>query len=262
MNLPKLSIFIPNQPISRQTVCIIVAGEIALLLAWWMIGTPAVIPKPLEVIAALADLVRNGLVGHLYISLMLYLESVMLATVISLGLAYTASLGVCRPLATGWTKLRFLGLAGLPFLLTLYIHSAHGLKLAVLTFSISVFMTLGMLDVLDSIPQEKYDLAHTLQMNDWQTLWEVQVLGRIDMAFDVLRSNAAMGWLMLGVVEGLWRSEGGIGTILANQDKTFQLAGVAAIQVSILALGLGQDYLIGVLKVVVCPYATMLLNRR
>lgn len=253
---------IPNRTLPPDTVWLIIGGQIALFLVWLTWATPAVIPKPLEVVQALGYLVSQGLVQHLYVSLMLYLEAVGLATVISLGMAYLAALPALRPLATGWSKLRFLGLTGLPFFLTLYIHSAHGLKLALLTFSISVFTTISMLDVLDQIPREKYDLAHTLRMGDWQTLWEVQVLGRADIAFDVIRQNSAIGWMMLGMVEAMFRSEGGIGTILANQDKTFQLSGVAAIQVSILGVGLLQDYGIAALKRLCCPYASLLTNRR
>jgi len=39
----------------------------------------------------------------------------------------------------------------------------------------------------------------------------VIVLGRADAAFDAMRQNAAMGWMMLTMVEGISRSEGGIG---------------------------------------------------
>lgn len=253
---------IPNRTVPQDTVWLIIAGQAVLFLVWWIWATPAVIPKPLEVTQAIGYLISQGLIQHLYISLMLYLEAVLLASVISLGIAYLAALPALRPLTAGWSKLRFLGLTGLPFFLTLYLHSAHALKLALLTFSISVFTTVSMLDVLDQIPGEKYDLAHTLRMGDWQTLWEVQVLGRADMAFDVIRQNSAIGWMMLGMVEAMFRSEGGIGTILANQDKTFQLSGVAAIQLSILGVGLGQDWLIGALKKLCCPYASMLTKRR
>lgn len=260
--MPSNDLITPNRVVPPNTTRIVIAGQVLIALVWWMEATPAVIPKPLEVVRALEDLISNGLLQHLYVSLMLYLEAVALATVISLGMSYLASMPAFRPLALEWSKLRFLGLTGLPFFLTLYLSGAHQLKLALLTFSISVFTTVSMLDVLEQIPQEKYDLAHTLQMRDWQTLWEVQVLGRADVAFDVIRQNSAIGWLMLGMVEAMFRSEGGIGTILANQDKTFQLAGVAAIQISILGIGLAQDWAIGVVKSLVCPYATMLTKRR
>lgn len=259
MNLSSLT---PNKTISRESVRIIIFGQVVLFLLLWNFATAPIIPKPLEVLSSFKDLFEEGLLAHLWVSVMLYFEAVFLATVLSLALAYAAAIPVFRPLASGWTRLRFLGITGLPFLFTLYLSGAHELKLALLTFSISVFMITGMLDVVDSIPSEKYDLAHTLRMKDWQTLWEVQVLGRADLAFDVLRQNAAIGWMSLGMVEGLFRSEGGIGTVLMTQDKHFHLSSIVAIQIVILLVGLTQDYLIGVVKNICCPYASLIINRK
>lgn len=251
----------PNQVISRRAFRTMVVGQVFLfLLAWY--AMPDVIPKPGEVLASLRDLFSNGLIADLYTSVVLYLEAVALATALSLGLAYASTIPFFRPAADMWSNLRFLGLVGLPFLFTLYLSGAHELKLALLTFSISVFIVTGMLDVIAAIPKDKFDLARTLRMGEWQVMWEVVILGRIDVAFDVVRQNAAIGWMMLCVVEGLFRSEGGIGTTLMTADKHFHLADIAAIQILFLVVGLTQDWLIGVIKNTVCPYATLLLERR
>src|SRR5207244_7844613 len=74
--------------------------------------------------------------------------------------------------------------------------------------------------------------------------------------------RSAMGWMMLTMVEGISRSEGGVGAMLLNQNKHFHLSAVFAIQISILFLGLGQDYAIGLLRRVFCPYATLTLDRK
>jgi len=106
-----------------------------------------------------------------------------------------------------------------------------------------------------------FDLARTLRMGEWRVVWEVIILGQIDQAFDVLRQNAAIGWMMLTMVEGIVRSEGGVGTILLDQNHHFRLAAVFAIQLTILLLGLFQDYSIGLLKNMFCPYAALTLER-
>jgi NitT/TauT family transport system permease protein len=257
-----LAVLQPNRVVSKTALRLLIFGQLMLFLAFWGLGTASVIPKPWEVLGALGDLWSDGIVEQLMVSLALYAEALLLATAWSLAISYAASMTFFRPIADGWSKLRFLGMVGLPFLFTLYLSGAHQLKLALLAFSISVFMVTSMLDVLAGIPREKYDLARTLRMGEWRVVWEVMVLGRIDFAFDVMRQNAAIGWMMLGMVEGLFRSEGGIGTVLMTQDKHFHLAAVAAIQVAILGLGLAQDYAIGVVKQIVCPYASMLLERR
>ena len=47
------------------------------------------------------------------------------------------------------------------------------------------------------------------------------------------------------MVEGIARSEGGVGAMLLNQNKHFHLAEVFAIQLLILVVGILQDYGIG-----------------
>src|SRR5205085_8631170 len=103
-----------------------------------------------------------------------------------------------------------------------------------------------------AIPREKFDHARTLRMNEWKVVWEVVVLGTVDRAFEVLRQNAAIGWMMLTMVEGISRSEGGVGAMLLNQNKHFHLAEVFAIQILILVLGMTQDYDIGIAKRIIC----------
>lgn len=257
-----MDVYQPNRVLPRLTMKVIIAFQLMVFLVWWTFLTPDVIPKPLEVLESLKDLFSNGLISDLYTSVMLYIEAIAWATVISLGLAYGSTIPLFKPTADAWSNFRFLGLVGLPFLFAMYLNGAHELKLAILVFSTSVFMVTGMLDVVVSIPKEKYDLARTLRMGEWQVLWEVVVLGRIDVMFDVVRQNAAMAWMLLCVVEGLYRSEGGIGATLMTADKHFHLADIVAIQLLFLAVGLVQDQLFGVVKNLVCPYASLLLERR
>lgn len=240
----------------------LVAGQVSIAILWWWFVTPDIIPKPLEVLGSLGDLWKDGLGMHLQISLALYGEALLLATVFSLVLAYASTLEITRPITEGWGQLRFAGMTGVPFVITLYISGAHNLKLTLLTFSISVFLVTGMVDILNGIPKEKFDLARTLKMNEWQVLWEVQILGTADIMFDAVRQNAAIGWMMLAMVEGLWKSEGGVGAVMEIQSHHFDLSSVFAIQLVILCLGLAQDWIIGKVKGKCCPYSKLLLERR
>ncbi len=98
-------------------------------------------------------------------------------------------------------------------------------------------------------------------MSEWRSVWEVVVLGTAHKAFEVMRQNAAIGWMMLTMVEGVSRGEGGIGALLLNQQKHFLLAEVFAIQIVILVVGIFQDAIIGLLRRLVCPYADLKLER-
>ena len=167
---------------------------------------------------------REGLGTELITSFYLNLEAIALATIVSLLLAYATVMPFFRPVVALLSKLRFLSLVGLTFFFTLMAKSGHQLKLSLLAFSVSVFFVTGMADVIEGVPKEEFDLARTLRMGEWRVVWEVIVLGQVDKAFDVLRQNAAIGWMMLTMVEGIVRSEGGVGTILLDQNHHFRLA--------------------------------------
>ena len=94
-------------------------------------------------------------------------------------------------------------------------------------------------------------------MSEWRVVWEVVILGTADQAFEVLRQNAAIGWMMLTMVEGIARAEGGIGVALLNENKHFRLEYLFAIQLVILIVGLVQDYAIGLFRQIVCRAATI-----
>ncbi|MGD0910033.1 MAG: nitrate ABC transporter permease [Candidatus Acidiferrales bacterium] len=256
-----VAVFSPNAAISKNTLRILVAAQVVIVFLIWSFSPSALIPKPGEVLKALGDMWQQGLGAELITSFYLNLESIALATILSLLLAYATVMPFFRPVVALLSKFRFLSLVGLTFFFTLLARSGHELKLSLLVFSVTVFFVTGMADVINSVPKEMFDLARTLRMGEWRVVWEVIVLGQIDKVFDVLRQNAAIGWMMLTMVEGIVRSEGGVGTILLDQNHHFRLAAVFAIQVTILLLGLLQDYGIGIIKNMLCPYAVLTLER-
>jgi NitT/TauT family transport system permease protein len=253
--------FAPNKVLSPPAIRALVAAQAAALLLVWAFSPFVFLPTPAETWRAFVSLWREGLGGELVTSFLLNAQAIALACAVSLALAYAAVMPFFRPVVAMLSKLRFLSLAGLTFFFTLAARSGHELKLYLLVFSVSVFFVTGMADVLAAIPREKFDLARTLGMGEWRVTWEVVVLAQADRVFDVLRQNAAIGWMMLTMVEGMSRSEGGVGALLVNQNKHFHLAAVLAIQVTILLLGLAQDYAIGAARKVLCPYADLSTER-
>ncbi|RYF54482.1 MAG: ABC transporter permease subunit, partial [Cytophagaceae bacterium] len=141
-------------------------------------------------------------------------------------------------------------------------HSGHSLKVWLLVFGITVFFVTSMVGVVQTVSRNELNHARTLRMSEWQVVWEVIILGRIEMVFDVIRQNFAIAWALLTLVEGISRSEGGVGTLLLNQNKHFHLDAVFAIQLAILLVGIALDYGIGFLKRLFCPYASLTLDQR
>lgn len=258
-----LAAFMPNRAISGTALKIIVAIQVAVVLAIWINSPFKVLPRPNEVFAALGELwMKQGLGQELITSMGVNLQAVFWTSVISLGLAYLTVMPFFRPIVAAVSKGRFLSLVGFTFVFTLLVGGGRPLKLSLLIFGMTVFFLTSMAAVIAEIPKENFDHARTLRMSEWRVVWEVVILGTADKAFEVLRQNAAIGWLMLTMVEGISRSEGGIGAMLLNQSKHFHLADVFAIQFLILFMGLIQDYGIGLIRRLVCPYAALTLERK
>jgi NitT/TauT family transport system permease protein len=258
-----IAAFLPNRAISPGAMRIIIGVEVIVALVLWLNSPFKVLPRPEEVARALQSLwMTQGLGPELMTSFRTNLEANGWTLVISLLLSYLTVIPVFRPLAAAVSKGRFLSLVGFTFVFTLIVGGGHALKTWLLVFGMTVFYVTSMASIIAQIPKADLDHARTLRMPEWRVVWEVVVLGTVDKAFEVLRQNAAIGWMMVTMVEGIARSEGGVGAMLLNQSKHFRLDEVFAIQFVILLVGLFQDYMIGAARRLVCPYADLTLERR
>lgn len=246
----------PNRATSRSLLRAMTAAWLALLLLAWGGSASGVLPAPREVLHSLRSLLfEQGLLGHLSSSLYSSLLALAWASVLSALICYSAVLPALRPLSLLIGNLRFWGFAGVSVAFTLWFHGGRDLKVALLSFGMTGFFVTGLHDELKVIPKERYDYARSLGMSEWRVVWEVVILGTFDKFLDLMRQNAAMGWMLLTMVEALVRSDGGIGVLLANQSKHFELASIAALQGVIFTVGLLQDLALAGLKRLLCPWA-------
>lgn len=236
--------------------------QIVFVLFIWIIYPSPLIPKPLDILGAFPDLWSNaGLAPAIISSLIFNLKAVGISALISIGFAYLTVLPFFRPIAAFMSKGRFLGLAGLSYLFMIIMPTTDSVKMGMMVFSMSVFFITGMVDVVASINRAEYDYARTLRMSEWRVVWEVVILGKLDQAIELTRQNAAIGWMMLTMVEGMFRANGGIGVLLLNEDKHLQLDKVLAIQLVIFTVGIFQDYFLNWIKVTVCPHTALTQER-
>lgn len=258
-----LSAFTPNNVLSSSAMKIIVLLQAIACLMIWINSPFDVLPRPAGVWSALIELFSNqGMGREIITSMELNIKAMLYTCVLALGMAYLTVMPFFRPIVTAMSKGRFLSLVGFTFVFTLMVGGGQPLKMSLLVFGMTVFFLTSMASVVAEIPRESFDHARTLRMSEWRAVWEVVILGTADKALEVLRQNAAIGWMMLTMVEGISRSEGGIGAMLLNQQKHFHIAEVFAIQLTILMIGLCQDYVLGLIRRIVCPYAYLTLERK
>jgi len=253
----------PNKSVSPQIMSVIIFIWIIFAGTLWINNTSEVFPLPGEIWTSFKKLVNEGgLIGEMWTSMKLCLHAVIHTIIISLIICYATVIPVFRPIGFLVTKFRFLTLVGLSFVFTIMTADGYSLKVSLLTFGMTVFFVTEMLRVIEDIKKDEYSHARTLGMAEWGVVWEVVILSRLDKVFDVIRANFAIAWMMLTLVEGLSRADGGVGTMLINQNKHLNLDAVFAIQFLILFVGITMDYAFLVLKRVACPYSHLTTGGR
>ena len=236
---------------------------VAVLLLAWSFGTSFSLPSPGEIPGAWFRLVtEEGLIYELGVSLKLNIEAVAISTLISVCFSYMTLTTLGSFPVRVLSKFRFFGMAGFVIVFTRAFGGEHALKVALLCFGMTAFFLTSMIDVVGSATRKEFDHTRSLRMSRWRGIYEVVVIGKLDLTFDALRQNAAIGWMMLTMVEGLVRFEGGVGVIMLNESKYRNLAAVFAVQLTVLFIGIVQDQFIGWLKNVCCPHSKLVLEKK
>ncbi|MES2300209.1 MAG: nitrate ABC transporter permease [Pseudomonadota bacterium] len=247
---------LPFTPFSNNSVRTMLAVQACCALALWFASASRTLPSPAAVMHAwLAMAQTQGLIVELWSSVKVLLLALLISTALSVAITAAGTAPLFAPVAKLSSGLRFLGFAGLTYLFMLMTNDGYQLKLALLVFGITVMMVTAMLAEVRAIPALAIDHCKTLGMRHWRITYELVLLGKADVFLDLVRQNAAIGWTLLTMVEGLTRAQGGIGALLLNQNRYFQLSAVFAIQLTILAYGLTQDWMLARLKLVLCPYS-------
>jgi len=257
-NLKLVNLLLPFTPVRARWLHAMVALQASAAIALWALSGSKTLPSPREVGVAWLDLVaRQGLLFELWASVKVSVLALLLSTLAAVVVAGLATAPVFRPLARLSAAMRFLGFAGLTYVFMLMSSDAHALRVSILAFGMFVFMVTALLADIAATSRDAVDHCRTLGMRHWRITGEVVVLGKADVILDLMRQNAAIGWTLLTLVEGMTRSAGGIGAMLLNQNRYFLLAGVFAIQLTILVVGLAQDGLLSLLKDAACPWSTL-----
>ena len=255
------SLFVPFSTGSKFSLKFLSFISLCILVVAWLVAPESSGIPTLSSIGSAWNLMalQQGLLFELWTSAVVIWKALIISAIISCGIAYLTTADGFKSIGTFVSSMRFLGFAGLTYIFTLWTHDDSQLKLALLTFGMTVFLTRSTVDVVKSVPQSDIDYGKSLGLTRWRLTWEVIIRGKLAEMLDLIRQNAAMGWTILTMVEGLVRAQGGIGTLLLNQNKSLNLSAVFAIQLTILAYGILQDIALNYFRFTVCPWSR--LNR-
>ncbi len=243
--------FTPFEQVSKSSRTYILLGWLLFIIALWIIGTSGkqhLFPSPASVFKGMGELYNDGLVTHIFSSLGLCGLSILLATLISLIIAYLWPIPVIKPFAELITKFRYLPFTGLSFYVAMLVHDARNMQVWILVIFLTTFLTTSLLAVIKDIPEEEYNHAKTLKCSRFEVLLQVVILGRLDYVIDVIRQNLAITWMMLVSVESIVVASGGIGYLIKNSDKFMNHGRIIALQLIILLIGLFLDWFINMIR--------------
>lgn len=251
-------IFLPDVKTTSTDRILVISAWIVLGFLLWQFNDNIFFPKPLAVLHAFERIREQGLLLQFGVSLWTMMWAIIWTLVISHTLAYLSALSAFRPLATFVTGWRYFGFVGLLLPLTLLFPDGGTLKIVMLSYGMSVFYLSSLLGIVQNIPEEQYDHARVLGLSQTRMIYEVAIRGTLYNALIAFSSNSAMAWMMLTTVEGVVRSQGGIGAVLINMDRHADLGQMFAILVIIFCLGRFQDVVItAVTNYIICPYARL-----
>ena len=252
------SCFIPFGKVSKTYFTIMILFQVSLLIIAWNASPNLFIPKPMQILNALSALLSNKeYYDDLICSLFLTGKAMLFSIVIACLFGYMSTIPFFKPLVYAVIRIRFITIIGLVFSFTMVLHGGAEVKLALLMFGIIPYFTISLLGVIDKIEKKEFDLCQTMKFNRWETLYELIVLGRMDLTLDTIRVNFAMAWLMITTVESLSMSGGGVGVRLHNLDKLNHLDYIFAIQFTIFTFGILFDIFMLKMRYAIFPYTKL-----
>lgn len=243
--------FQPFEKIDKSTKTIISLLLLTFLFLIWgsiSFGDRHMFPTIAEVGRGFIGLYKEGLVVHIFSSLWLCFQSVLVAITISLFITYLSSTPAIKPIATFLSKFRYLPLTGITFYITVLLNDARSIQIWTLVIFMTTFLTTSLLTMMKDIPEEEFDHARSLGYKRWQILLEVVVKGRFDYVIENVRQNLAIVWMMLVTVESTVAAAGGLGFLIKNSDKFANHGRIIALQIIILTVGLGLDLLLNSIR--------------
>ena len=216
-------------------------------------------------LGALLKLWKEGLLHEVFTSMGLYFTSLSISAVVALAISGATALPVVKdidignifkPFAELCAKVRYMSLVGFVTVFQILTPDMFWLKVSILIFGIAPWFITSLNNIIESTPSSKTDYARTLRFSEWKVAFEVKIWGNRDKAIEAFRQSAAMGFMMLTVAEKLSKDSGGIGVLLAGDEKFHNMGSIFAVQIFVLlAIGAFQDVIIRGVREIMCPYA-------
>lgn len=211
-----------------------------IFLAWQYIPASPLFPRPLETARQFVRLYNLGLIVDVWVSLSVIIRSALIAFPLGALLSYIYLIGFFRPPVVIFASFRNISMAAfLPTLMMMH-FAGDELKVIITTAVISFYFVSSVIQHFDELPQEEIDHAVCMRMSSWQILWHRVIRGKLHIVCYDFIPCLGMAWSMLSFVEGLSRTEGGLGDLFLQNDKINSYASILALAIISGGLGFGM----------------------
>ena len=226
------------------------------LLALWSVSSrfgwlpPQILPAPMEVWTALADLARSGdLASNTGISLLRVIEGFAAGSVLGLLLGIAMGLSpkveaYVKPLFTAFAQVPTLG--WIPFLM-LIVGIGEPLKILVIAKAAFVPVALNTLAGIRAIPPTYAEVGALFRFSRWQLLRNIVLPAAIPPIFTGMRYGLTHAWNALVAVELLASAEG-LGYLLVWGRQMFWLDTMMGAMLIIGIVGFTFDHIMARLE--------------
>jgi ABC-type nitrate/sulfonate/bicarbonate transport system permease component len=248
-------LFTPNKFMDGSTFYGLGFVQLVILVLIWEVWRPPTVPGVLEITMSLVGHVQTyEFWDALFSSLKLATLAILGATVISLTLSYSSAIPIMRPIVTLFTKLRFLPIIGLTFIPRVLFEGGNNIRLSLLIFGVSAFFSTSMVAVVSDIPQGRFEYVYTLKKTKWQAFKEIVLIETIPHALQNLRINNAVIFTLLVLVEGISRTQPGLGTMMWDIKKWGGTVDLFALEFVFFSIGIASDMLLEALRYATCQH--------
>lgn len=234
----------PFGKVNDRVRAITTAAWIAFLVALFELFHSPIVPPPSRIIGSFINLVQTSSFWEDFMkSLFVAVQAMGYSILITMLLVYLSRIPIFGIFAQFVSKCRYLTLTGLVVLFTFFTSDLSQLKMSLLIFGIVPYFVTSFLSVVErGEVKQQLEKCRVNRNSNWESLYEVVIVGKLDELFEVMRQNFAISWMMITTVEAYDMSEGGIGTMLIKSNRHLDLAPIFAMLLSVLCIGVLFDW--------------------
>ncbi|MCB0034985.1 MAG: ABC transporter permease [Anaerolineales bacterium] len=234
----------------------IIGSAVVFLLAWQLLVTIGnyerfILPAPLDVLAQLATLIRDGrLPRHAFYTISEVIPGLLIGCAIALPLGYLLAKS---PLAEKLLSPYLIASQAIPIiaiapLLTIWIQSTYWSRVTVAVLVVFFPILINVIAGLRSVPTEMYELMASLRASRWQIFTKLELPAALPIMLAGLKVGATLSVVGALVGEFVQPRSQGLGYLLLTARYQFKTDVVFAVLITLGLIALTMYGLVALLE--------------